>query len=92
MKALMSAIPDIKDLVRDGKKVFFVCYKSKELHYRHEDGFEFSVPVDDTGEGEFGLEDSAMFFMRWIRKEIKRLQEKHELTAMYRSMEEQGKQ
>jgi hypothetical protein len=67
-------LPKVIDLVREGKKVYFVCYKSKELHYRCEDGFEFPVPIEDAGDAEFLPEDSALFFMRWIRVHLKMLE------------------
>ncbi len=60
----------IKDMVKDGKKVFFVRFKEGELWYRTECGFEFPVPVDDTGTGTFLPEDKAMLFMRYIRKHL----------------------
>jgi hypothetical protein len=63
-------LPDIKDLVRDGKKVVFVRYQSGELWYRCADGFEFPVPIADTGDAAFLAEDNALVFMRWIRKHL----------------------
>jgi len=57
----------IKDMVKD-KKVKFLFYKEKELWYTTECGFEFPVPIDDTGNAYFNNEDKAMLFMRWIRK------------------------
>lgn len=59
----------VKDMVRDGKRVRFVRYSKHELWYVTEDGFEFPVPVSDTGDGSFMAEDKAMLFMRWIRKQ-----------------------
>src|SRR5580698_6685952 len=50
------------------KTVKFVCYRDGELNYITEDGFEFSVPLSDTGTGTFKAEDKAIYFMRWIRK------------------------
>ena len=61
---------NIKDMVSNGKKVTFVRYKQKELWYVTECGFEFPVPVDDTGDGVFLAVDKAMMFMRYIRKHI----------------------
>jgi len=60
----------IKDMVKDGKKVFFKFYRQKELWYVTEDGFEFPVPIDDVGDGIFLNEDKAMLFMRYIRKHV----------------------
>ena len=68
-------IPDIKDLVRDGKLVRFTRFqrseRGAELWYRHQDGFEFPVPVEDTGDAAFLAEDKAIVFMRWIRPHLK---------------------
>jgi hypothetical protein len=67
-------LPDIKDLVREGKRVAFVRYQNGELWYRHQDGFEFPVSITDTGDGVFLVEDRALVFMRWLRKHIAFLQ------------------
>lgn len=61
---------NLKDMVSGGKKVTFVFYKQKELWYTTECGFEFPVPIDDTGDGTFLAEDKALLFMRYIRKHI----------------------
>jgi hypothetical protein len=58
----------IKDMVKGGKKVRFAFFRCRELWYRHEDGFEFPVPIDDVGDAVFLAEDKAMLFMRYIRK------------------------
>ena len=60
----------LKDMVKDGKKVTFQFYCEKELWYSTECGFEFPVPIEDTGNGVFLREDKAMLFMRYIRKHI----------------------
>lgn len=60
----------IKDMVKDSKKVVFTRFKEGELWYRTEYGFEFPVPVEDTGTATFLPEDKAMLFMRYIRKHI----------------------
>ena len=57
-------------MVKDSKKVTFMFYRQRELWYKTECGFEFPVPVDDTGNGVFLSEDKAMLFMRYIRKQI----------------------
>ncbi len=61
---------NIKDMVSNGKKVKFIRYQSKELWYVTECGFEFPVPLNDTGEAAFLSEDKALLFMRWIRKHV----------------------
>lgn len=62
---------NIKNMVKDNKKVYFVRFKKGNLYYKTECGFEFPVPVSDTGDGEFLREDKALTYMRWIRKQIK---------------------
>lgn len=59
----------LKDLVK-GKKVRFRFYRDGELWYETDDGFEFPVPISDTGTGIFKAEDGAIQFMRWIRKQL----------------------
>lgn len=70
---------DIKNMVRNGKKVTFIRFRKNELIYRTECGFEFPVPVNDTGDGVFHAKDKAIMFMRYIRPQIKLAQE--ELAA-----------
>jgi hypothetical protein len=60
----------IKDMVSNGKKVHFQFYRQKELWYKTECGFEFPVPIDDTGDGVFLNEDKAILFMRYIRRHL----------------------
>ena len=71
----------IKDMVRDGKKTTFMFYRQKELWYKTECGFEFPVPIDDTGNGVFLNEDKAMMFMRYIRKHIETIKVEEELLS-----------
>jgi hypothetical protein len=59
----------LKEMVKD-KMVRFVYYRDGELIYITEDGFEFVVPISDAGTGTFKAEDKAIFFMRWIRKQV----------------------
>lgn len=60
----------VKEMVSGGKKVRFVRFRKGELIYTTECGFEFPVPVEDTGDGVFLAEDKAMMFMRYIRKHV----------------------
>ena len=60
----------IIDMVKD-KKVTFVRYRRLELWYTTECGFEFPVPIEDTGDADFYAEEKAMLYMRYIRKHIK---------------------
>lgn len=65
---------DIKQMVKD-KTVSFVRFRHNELIYVTECGFEFPVPVDDTGDGVFLAKDRAMMFMRYIRKAVKAIEQ-----------------
>lgn len=60
---------EVADLVK-GKKVTFQHYRQGVLMYKTEDGFEFPVPMKETGDATFNREDKAIFFMRWIRKQV----------------------
>jgi hypothetical protein len=60
----------ITDMVSNGKLVTFTRYKMGELWYITECGFEFPVPVSDTGDATFLNQDKAMLFMRYIRKHL----------------------
>ena len=64
----------LKDMVSNDKKVRFVFYRDKALHYETEDGFVFPVPIDDAGSATFGAEEKALLMMRYIRKQIKALE------------------
>jgi hypothetical protein len=58
----------LKEMVNNGQKVRFRYYRDQELWYATECGFEFPIPVSDTGTGMFKAEDRAILFMRWIRR------------------------
>lgn len=60
----------IKEMVKDNKQVFFAFYKDGNLWYRHEEGFEFPVPIEDVGTATMLNQDKAMLFMRYIRKHL----------------------
>lgn len=69
---------NLKEMVKDGKdgkKVNFKFYKLNELWYETETGFQFPVPISDTGDGVFLAQDKVSFFMRYIRKHIKMLED-----------------
>ncbi len=61
---------NIKNMVKDGRKVKFTHYHKNSLWYVTECGFEFPVPISDTGDAIFAQEDKALLFMRWIRKHL----------------------
>lgn len=66
---------EIKNMVKDGKKVRFTHYRHGDLWYETECGFSFPVPVSDVGDATFIAEDKALLFMRYIRKHIAAVQE-----------------
>lgn len=65
---------DIKDMVKDNKKVCFSYYRKGYLYYRTECDFEFPVPINDTGDASFLVKDKALLFMRYIKAHIKQIQ------------------
>lgn len=65
---------ELKNMVKDRKKVHFSFYRDRELWYRTEDGFEFPVPIEEVGNSTFLAEDRAILFMRYIRKHIELLE------------------
>jgi hypothetical protein len=65
----------LKDRIGKGKRVHFVRYQQGELWYSTDDGFEFPVPITDTGTGVFKAEDKAILFMRYVRKHMEALAE-----------------
>ena len=51
--------------------VHFEFYRKGMLHYKTDDTeFEFTVPIEDCGDGMFLHEDKAILFMRYIRKQM----------------------
>jgi hypothetical protein len=66
---------NIKDLVKN-KTVKFLCYREGDFIYQTEDGFVFPVPLSDIqGAVTLHASDKAIFFMRWIRKQLEVLEE-----------------
>lgn len=61
---------NLKDMIKDNKKVHFKFYRSHILFYETDDGFLFEVPVSEVGTGTMERDDRAILFMRWIRKQI----------------------
>ena len=67
-------IPKLSELVSVLNTVRFVRYADNQLWYvvvswnPVASGFEFPVPISDTGNGVFLAEDKSILFMRWIRK------------------------
>lgn len=72
---------NLKDMVSNNKRVSFVRYQKGELWYVTETGFEFPVPISDTGDAAFNPEDKAILFMRWIKKQIDNINEGKQIQA-----------
>lgn len=51
-------------------QVNFQFYRKGQLFYKTDSGLEFTVPVDDCGDGVFLTTDKAVLFMRYIRKQL----------------------
>lgn len=60
----------LKEIVSNNAKVHFNFYRKGELWYVTDCGFDFPVPIEDTGDASFMKEDKAMLFMRYIRKQL----------------------
>lgn len=65
---------NIKDMVGGDKKVNFVRYRKGELIFVTDNGFEFPVPITDTGDGVYHAQDTAMLYMKYIKKQIKNIE------------------
>lgn len=66
---------NVKDMVKDGKKVKFKSFRGDKLFYETECGFVFAVPISDTNEAEYLAEEKAMLFMKYINEAVKELNE-----------------
>jgi hypothetical protein len=65
----------LKEMVNNKQKVRFRYYRDGELWYATECGFEFPVPISDTGTGIFPVEEKAILFMRWLRRQLSVVEE-----------------
>lgn len=72
----------LKEMVRNGRLVTFDRYRNGELIYITECGFEFPVPISDTGNGVFLKEDKAMLYMRYIRKQLESIAQETQTSSM----------
>jgi hypothetical protein len=74
----------LKNLVKN-TTAEFVCYRDGDLWYRivrtdevtkaeEASTFEFPVPISDTGTGIFPAQVKAITLMRWIRKQLEKIQ------------------
>ncbi len=70
----------IKEMVA-GKSVKLMHFCQDELWYVTEDGFEFPVPLSETGSAKWLPEDKAILFMRYIKKHVDFLANQREIQA-----------
>lgn len=64
------------DLVKD-QQVHFIFARESQLWYKTTSDFVFPVPMEDMGKGTFLRDDKAIFFMRYIRKHLKKVEEEN---------------
>ena len=64
---------NIKDIVGNKQKAYFMYYRKGELWYKTDNDFIFPIPINDTGDGQFNATDKAMIFMRYIRLYLEEL-------------------
>jgi hypothetical protein len=67
------SIMKITELVKN-KTAHFVHYRDGHFIYQTEDGFQFPVPLADIGTATLLAEDKALFFMRWIRRQLEMME------------------
>ncbi len=64
----------LKEMIVNNQKVRFNFYRDRQLWYETECGFRFPVPIEDAGTATFLVEDRAILFMRYIRKQMAALE------------------
>jgi hypothetical protein len=64
----------LKEMVSGNQSVYFARYREGELIYRTACGFEFPMPISEAGGAAFLAQDKALLFMRYIRKELERIE------------------
>lgn len=60
---------NIKDLVKN-KMAHFSHYREGYFYYKTDDNFQFSIPFEDTTGITLPAQDKAIFFMKWMKKQI----------------------
>ena len=64
------------DLVKD-QQVHFIFARETQLWYKTTSGFAFPVPFEDMEKGTFLRDDKAIYFMRYIRKHLAKVEEEN---------------
>ncbi len=65
----------LKEMVNNNQKVRFAFYRDGTLWYATECGFQFPVPTTEAGTATFLAEDTALLFMRYIRRHLATLEQ-----------------
>lgn len=60
---------DIKSIVK-GVNAHFLSYREGTFYYQTDNGFKFTVPLEDIAGATLPASDKAIFFMKWIRRAI----------------------
>lgn len=69
---------NLKDMIKDNKRVKFEYYRDGSLWYSTQEEFLFPVPISDIGNATFKATDKAMLFMRYIRKHMDAIKKEKE--------------
>lgn len=56
----------------------FDFYRGGYLYYTTDTGLTFPISISDTAGATFLAEDKSLFFMRWIRKYLKSIEEENQ--------------
>lgn len=59
----------ISSFLKENKEIHFEYGDDKELRYRCGD-LHCSIPLSDTGDGEFKDVDMALYYLRWLKYEF----------------------
>lgn len=74
----MTNFPDLKTLVKDNNAFFDYYYDGNlwyYVFYNDYERFNFPVPLSDIGNATFSHTEKALLMMRYIRKQIKLIEE-----------------
>jgi hypothetical protein len=66
---------NLKEMVKDNKKVRFAFYRDRQLWYETECGFQFPISIEEAEGATFLAEDKALLFQRYIRSHIKMIEQ-----------------
>ena len=70
----MSVPMSLKDHVKGRSS--FKFYRSGIVYYLTDTGLEFPVPIDDLDGASVTASEKSLYFMRWIKKHLKTLEDK----------------